>query len=217
MAWRRGQAYSQDLRDRVLAADDLSAREAAERFGVSPSYVVKVRQRRDHKGDVTPGPQRSWTPRKLAAQHAAIAAQVRARPDATLAELCAWLLAEFGVSASLSTMWNTVRHRRAGTRRYWPKRAACGALQGQLDGRRLVFLDETWTKTNMARGYGRAPRGQRAIGHVPYGHWQTTTFLAGLRHDRVVAPLVLDGATDGVTFLAWSSSSSRPRCFPVTW
>ena len=138
MAWRRGQAYAQDLRDRVLAADDLSAREAAERFGVSPSYVVKVRQRRDHKGDVTPGPQRSWTPRKLAAQHAAIAAQVRARPDATLAELCAWLLAEFGVSASLSTMWNTGRRlgltlkksackppsRRAAT---LPKRAACGA------------------------------------------------------------------------------------------
>lgn len=55
----------------------------------------------------------------------------------------------------------------------------------------------------MARTYGRAPRGERAIGHVPYGHWQTTTFLAGLRHDRVVAPLVLDGAIDGAAFLAW--------------
>ena len=55
----------------------------------------------------------------------------------------------------------------------------------------------------MARPWGRAPRGQRAIGIVPYGHWQTTTFLAGLRHDRIVAPLVLDGAIDGATFLAW--------------
>lgn len=138
MAWRRGQAYSQDLRDRVLAADDLSAREAAEQFGVSPSYVVKVRQRRDQEGAVTPGPQRSWTPRKLAAQHAAIAAELRARPDATLAELCAWLRSEFGISASFSTMWNTVR--RLGLTRKksackppsrsaltLPKRAACGA------------------------------------------------------------------------------------------
>ena len=67
----------------------------------------------------------------------------------------------------------------------------------------MVFLDETWTKTNMARLYGRAPRGQRVIGRVPHGHWQTTTFLAGLRHDRIVAPLVLDGPIDGTTFRAW--------------
>jgi transposase len=56
---RRGQAYSQDLRERVLAADDLSARQAAARFGVSVSYVVKARQRRARHGTLTPGPQRS--------------------------------------------------------------------------------------------------------------------------------------------------------------
>jgi transposase len=108
-SWRRGQAYSQDLRERVLAADELSAREAAARFEVSVSYVVKARQRRDRDGMLTPGPQRSWTPRKLAAQHDAISAHVRTHPDATLGELCAWLLAEFGVSASIGTMWNTLR------------------------------------------------------------------------------------------------------------
>jgi transposase len=58
-SWRRGRAYSQDLRDRVLAVDALSARQAAERFGVSVSYVVKARQRRERHGAVTPGPQRS--------------------------------------------------------------------------------------------------------------------------------------------------------------
>lgn len=73
-----------------------------------------------------------------------------------------------------------------------------------------MFLDETWTKTNMARLYGRAPRGQRVIGRVPYGHWQTTTFLAGLRHDRVVAPLLLQGAIDGVAFLAWVEQFLAP-------
>jgi transposase len=74
----------------------------------------------------------------------------------------------------------------------------------------LVFLDETWTKTNMARLYGRSVRGERVIGRVPRGHWQTTTFLAGLRHDRIVAPLVLDGAIDGTAFLAWVEQFLAP-------
>lgn len=126
-SWRRGQAYSQDLRERVLAADALSARQAAERFGVSVSYVVKVRQRRDRLGQTTPGPQRSWTPRKLAAYHAAIEAQVRDHPDATLAELCAWLLAEFGVAASISTMWNTLRRLGQTLKKSVSKRPSGGA------------------------------------------------------------------------------------------
>jgi transposase len=71
--------------------------------------VVKARQRRDRYGELRPGPQHSWTPRKLAAHHTAIEARVREHPDATLAELCAWLLGEFGVSASVGTMWNTLR------------------------------------------------------------------------------------------------------------
>ena len=62
----------------------------------------------------------------------------------------------------------------------------------------------------MARLYGRAPRGQRVIGWVPYGRWQTTTFLAGLRHDRIVAPLVLDGPIDGPTFRAWVEQFLAP-------
>jgi transposase len=108
-SWRPGQAYSQDLRDRVLAADHLTARQAAERFGVSPSYVIKTRQRRDRLGQVTPGVQRCSTPCKLAAHHPAIAEHVAAHPDLTLAALCRWTLAEFGVSASIGTMWNTMR------------------------------------------------------------------------------------------------------------
>lgn len=62
----------------------------------------------------------------------------------------------------------------------------------------------------MTRLYGRAPRGQRAIGHVPNGRWQTTTFLAGLRHDRIVAPLVIDGPIDGTMFLAWVGQFLAP-------
>jgi transposase len=79
---------------------------------------------------------------------------------------------------------------------------------------RLVFLDETWAKTNMTRLLGRSPRGERLIGSAPYGHWKTTTFLAGLRHDRIVAPLVLDGPINGPSFLAWVEQFLVPTLRP---
>lgn len=55
----------------------------------------------------------------------------------------------------------------------------------------------------MARRYGRAPRNRRCVGYAPHGHWKTTTFIAGLRMDRVIAPMVTDGPMDGDLFLAW--------------
>ena len=72
-----------------------------------------------------------------------------------------------------------------------------------LDLDRLVFIDETWTPTNMTRGYGRAPRGQRCRGAVPHGHWQTTTFVGALRRRELVAPRVADGPMDGEIFPAY--------------
>lgn len=111
MAWRRGRAYSQDLRDRVLTAveEGLSAREAAEQFQVSPSYVVKAWQRLARTGERSARAQRSHTPRKLSEpQHEAIRAQVAAKPDATMAELCAWVMQEHSVSISLAGMWTTL-------------------------------------------------------------------------------------------------------------
>ena len=65
---------------------------------------------------------------------------------------------------------------------------------------RLVFIDETWVKTNMAKTTGWAPRGQRLVDHAPFGHWRTQSFVGALRHDRVDAPWVIDGAMNGVMF-----------------
>jgi transposase len=107
--WRRGKAYSQDLRDRVLAADGVGSGQVAERFGVSASFVVKARQRRARHGQVTAGEQRSHTPPKLARHYQAVAAQVARKPDWTLEELCDWVLQELGISVSISTMWSTLR------------------------------------------------------------------------------------------------------------
>src|SRR6188474_2211022 len=82
-------------------------------------------------------------------------------------------------------------------------RIAWRAMQRSLDPAKLVFIDETSAATNMARRYGRARRGERVVAAVPYGHRKTTTFVAGLRQDGLIAPLVLDGAMNGESFLAY--------------
>jgi hypothetical protein len=55
-----------------------------------------------------------------------------------------------------------------------------------MSAEKLVFIDETWTSTNMTRRYGRAPRRQRCLGAVPLSHWQTTTFVGALRKDATI-------------------------------
>jgi transposase len=107
MRWRRGQTYSQDLRERVLAAEG-SARQVAARFGVSVSYVVKARQRRSRDGSDTPRPQKPPVIRLLVHLHAAIAAEMAGRPETTIAELRDWLRRKHGVNASMGTVWNTL-------------------------------------------------------------------------------------------------------------
>jgi hypothetical protein len=83
------------------------------------------------------------------------------------------------------------------------RRAEWRVGQGGLDPERLVFIDETWAKTNMTRPWGRAQRGTRLVAKVPHGHWKTTTFLAALRTTGLTAPLVVDGAINGEVFLAY--------------
>jgi transposase len=75
--------------------------------------------------------------------------------------------------------------------------------QGMLDPARLVFIDETAVSTNMVRLRGRAARGVRLIGRVPLGEWKTITFVAALRHNKMTAPTVVDGAMSGEMFLAY--------------
>jgi len=83
-----------------------------------------------------------------------------------------------------------------------------------LSPERLVFIDETGATTNMARRYGRAPRGERLAMSVPYGHWKTTTFVAALRHDRIDAPCVIDGPMNGELFLAYVEQFLAPTLSP---
>ena len=89
----------------------------------------------------------------------------------------------------------------------------CAGRRG-LDPDRLVFVDETWAKTNMARSHGWAPRGQRLRMALPHGHWNTTTFVAGLTRRGIIAPFVLDGPIDRNTFEVWVGQFLVPELRP---
>ena len=79
-----------------------------------------------------------------------------------------------------------------------------------LDPARLVFIDETAVSTNLVRLRGRAPRGVRLVGHVPLGKWETITFVAALRHNKMTAPMVVDGPMTGEMFLAYVKQCLAP-------
>lgn len=94
------------------------------------------------------------------------------------------------------------------------RRARWKTYQGQIDPRRLVFIDETWAKTNMTRLHGRCRRGDRLVAKVPHGRWRTLTFLAALRWDRIEAPCVIDGPINGRSFLAYVQQMLVPTLKP---
>ena len=85
-------------------------------------------------------------------------------------------------------------------------RARWRSRQKRVDVSRLVFIDETWTKTNMTRLYGWAPRGERLVDKVPQGKWKTATFLAALRNDRIEAPACSTVRSTASAFAPMSSS-----------
>lgn len=94
------------------------------------------------------------------------------------------------------------------------RRAQWQAHQDRIDPSRLVFIDETWTKTNMAPLRGWAPRGQRLEAKVPQGRWQTMTFLAALRQDGVEAPWLIDGPINGERFRLYVEKVLVPTLRP---
>ncbi len=86
--------------------------------------------------------------------------------------------------------------------------------QRGLDAGRLIFIDETWAKTNMTRLRGRAPRGQRLVAKVPHGHWMTTTLIAALGVEGVRCATVVDGAVNRDVFDAFVEQVLVPELRP---
>jgi transposase len=182
--------------------------------------------RRQRTGQTTARAQRCHLPARLASLHSSIEARVTSRPDATIAELREWLCKTHQVSASTGLMWKTLaaldltfkkkslraaeqdRPDVAEARTQWRQK------QPSLTPSRLVFIDETWVKTNMTRLYGRAPRGKRLVDAVPHGQWKTTTFIGALRCDAVTATGAFDGAVNGELFLAYVEQVLVPTLKP---
>ena len=207
-------ALSLDLRLRVLAAvaEGLSHRAAAARFGVSAASVSRWRRRAVVLGDPRPralgGDRRSG---RIEAHRALILGVLAETSDITIEEL-RHLLAGRGLGFGYGTIQRfLVRHRMTRKRKtghaseqdradVLERRQAWRAGQADLEPARLVFIDETWAKTNMTRTYGRAPRGRRLRMGQPHSHWKTTTFVAGLTLRGMIAPFVLDGPINRLAF-----------------
>ena len=174
--------------------------QVAARLRVSASYVSKVLSRRQRSGQTTARPQRCHVPPKLAAWHDAIWAHVAAHPSVTLEGLKSLAFEHpqgvgqhrGGVEdlgdAQADAEKKSLRAAEQDRPDVAEARAAWRAKQPTLTPGRLVFMDETWSKTNMTRLYGWGPRHQRLVEAVPHGHWKTTTFIGALRCDGLTAP-----------------------------
>ncbi|MEO5326598.1 IS630 family transposase [Mesorhizobium sp. CC13] len=218
--------YSDDLRERVAASvsSGRSCRETAVLFGVSVASVVKWSQRQRASGSAAARRMGRPSGRALDGHREWLLDRAVSGSAVSLRSLAADL-AERGVAASPVSIWRVLRaagfsfkktlfaseqDRPAIARR----RAQWRKYQGRLDPRRLVFIDETWAKTNMVPLRGWGPRGQRLIAKAPHGKWRTLTFLAALRHDRIDAPCVIDGPINGVSFAAWVEQFLAPTLQP---
>jgi transposase len=206
-----GHALSMDLRSRLLTAidDGMSCRAAAARFGVAPSTAIRWQAQRRQTGNYAPKPQGGdMRSHRVEERRADILAVWETRKDISLEELRLALI-EIGLNVSVAGLHRFfVRH--GMTRK---KRMARPAVlrqrrhwfDGQLDlePERLLFIDETWTATNMTRSHGRCAKGERLRMGFPHGHRKTTTLVAGLRTTGMVAPMVLDGPINGDWFEAY--------------
>ena len=219
-------AYSGDLRERLVAAvgSGMSRCEAAEVFGVAISTAVKWMQRLRDTGSWAAKP-RGGSTSPLEQHKERILAVVGKRPDAILKEILA-ALSKQGIHTSRSALDRFLaRHKItrkkkslraaeqkrkdvARARRKWIRE------QGLLDPAKLVFIDETSVNTNMVRLYGRCPCGVRLVDHVPFGQWETMTFVSALRHDAMVAPMLIEGPMNGELFLAYVEQCLVPTLKP---
>ena len=86
--------------------------------------------------------------------------------------------------------------------------------QLDFEPHRLIFLDECGTNTKMARLYGRSRRGERCRAAIPHGHWKTTTLIAALSTEGIIAPMIMDGAMDGEMFQAYVQTLLAPCLMP---
>ena len=221
--------YSQDLRDRVIDAverGEMSRRAAARRYEISESVAIKWLERVERDGSREPAGHGGHRASKLMPHRDFL----KGRASREIGRHASGpLRSPFGRARGQSRHLDDEpllspdrRHGQKKTlvareqdrpdisrhRKRWR------TYQGLIDPRRLVFIDETWTKTNMTRLRGWAPRGERLVDKVPQGKWKTATFLAALRNDRIEAPCLFDGPINGERFHAYVEQFLVPTLKP---
>ena len=218
--------YSTDLRERVVSAvlAGERCRAVAARYEVAVSSVVKWSQRYRRTGSVAPDKMGGYRRRVLEPHRDFIVERINQEPHLTLHRLRDELAAR-GVAVSHNTVWLFLRREGlrfkktlfaleqarvdvARHRKRWKN------WQARLDPEHLVFIDETWIRTNMAPLRGWGPKGERVRGFAPHGRWRTLTFVGALRCDRLTAPCVFDGPINGVCFRAYVEQLLVPTLAP---
>ncbi|MEO6783878.1 MAG: IS630 family transposase [Bradyrhizobium sp.] len=217
-----GKPYSVDLRKRVVAAIEsgMSRNQAAKQFGLAVSTAIGWMQRVEQTGSVAPGQMGGHKPKTISGEHAAwLSHRIRAG-DFTLRGLVAEL-GGLGLKVDYRSVWEFVhaeklsfKKKRGGWRTRSPRRLQWTKYQDRVAPEWLVFIDETWTRTDMAPLRGWASRGRRLTAKVPHGRWKTMTFLAALRHDRIDAPWFIEGPIDGERFRIYVAKVLLPTLRP---
>jgi transposase len=209
-------AHGEALRIRVIKAvveDGLSRNEAARIFRVGIASAIRWVNAFEETRRTAPLPTGGDRRSVLKPYRGWLLELRRKENDLTLDAIAEQLLRTHGVEADKSMLSRffaaegisfkkTVRASEQNRPDVAERREAWQHAQKSLGGR-LIFLDETWTTTAMTRRYAWADVGARAIGHAPNGHWKTTTFLAGLTCEGLIAPFVLDGPINAECFFAY--------------
>lgn len=187
----------------------MSRNRAAKRFGVAISTAIGWMKRVEKTGRVEPGQMGGHKPKAVPGDHAVWLSQRIRGGDFTIRGLVAELAGR-GLKVDYHSVWDFVHAEKlsikksvAGERdrpEVARRRAQWTKYQDRVEAERLVFIDETWIRTDMAPLRGWAPRGDRLHAKVPHGRWKTMTFLAALRHDRIDAPWFIEGPIDGASF-----------------
>ena len=211
-----GKPHPLELRERALRLVEQGNTHsaAARRLCVSIRFVNDMVRLKRETGSLAPKRQGNPGRGKLTAVKGWVERRIAARPDLAIDELTAELAAEHGVKVHRSSVGRLLLRlglsHKKDLQALEQKRGDVADLRRIRIGKRqpfmarhlerLAFIDETSVKTNMAKTTGWAPRGQRLVDHAPFGHWRTQTFIGALRHDRLDAPWVIDGAMNSEMF-----------------
>lgn len=192
---------SNDLRKRLIKAVEsgMSARAAGRKLDIAESTATGIVKDWRDRDSYEPLPTGGWRRSVLEEETTFIEQMVSEHSDWSEAELNAHLRQERSIEVHDTTVGRFIRAKgwrykktvfasERDREEIREARIFWRAWQKHCDTSKLVFLDETGATTNMIRQYGRAKGGARCFGHAPGGHWQTMTFIAGLRADGLTAP-----------------------------